>query len=265
MAKQVDLNTSHIKVSIVTPVFNCQDYLADTIQSVLNQTHQNWELLITDDCSWDQSWDISKKFAVNEDRIQVKRLAENSGAAVARNVSIERSQGHVVAFLDGDDIWDPIFLEKSLRVMEEKQAGIVFSSYRRCSEDLGEDLGEFIVPETTTYRDMLKSCPISCLTGIYHVERCRGKVMMPDIRRRQDYCMWLTLLKRVPLAYGIKDVLATYRICKHSVSRNKVKAARYQWLVYRRIEHLTMISSLYYFLHYMIRGSIKNYAILRVT
>jgi len=256
---------SHIKVSIITPVFNCQDYLADTIKSVLNQTHPNWELLITDDCSVDRSYDIANEFTANDERIVVSRLQVNCGAATARNTSIDRAQGHVIAFLDGDDIWDPHFLERSLRVMEEKHAGIVFASYRRRSEDLLTDLGEFIVPEKTDYRNMLKSCPISCLTGMYHVERCRGKVMMPNIKRRQDYCLWLVLLKRVPLAHGIKDVLATYRICKNSVSRNKVKAARYQWIVYRHIERLTMIESLYYFTNYVIRGFLKNFAILKVS
>lgn len=254
-----------IKVSVVTPVFNCQDYLSETILSVLNQSHPNWELLITDDCSSDRSLEIAQAFADKDKRIVVTRLETNSGAAVARNRSIDLAQGDVIAFLDGDDLWDPHFLERSLQVMEKKQAGIVFASYRRRSEDLVQDLGEFIVPETTDYRRMLKSCPISCLTGMYHVERCLGKVRMPDIKRRQDYCLWLELLKRVPLAYGIQDVLATYRICKNSVSRNKIKAAKYQWRVYRHIERLTMAESLYYFFNYMILGTLKNFAILRVS
>ncbi len=256
---------SHIKVSIITPVFNCQTYLSDTISSVLRQTHSNWELLITDDCSTDRSREIAEMFAAGDGRIVVSGLAENCGAAIARNASIERARGQVIAFLDGDDLWDHLFLERSLRFMEEKQAGIVFSSYRRRSEDLNTNLGEFIVPETTNYHKMLKTCPISCLTGMYHVQRCGGKVLMPNIKRRQDYCLWLTLLRRVRTAYGIKEIMATYRICSQSVSRNKLKVARYQWLVYRRIENLSMGGAIYYFGHYMIRGLIKNHAILRVS
>jgi glycosyltransferase involved in cell wall biosynthesis len=258
----IDIN--NIKVSIVTPVYNSATWLSETIQSVLSQTHTNWEMLITDDCSTDNSFEIASNFARNDKRIKLNRLPKNSGSGIARNTSIKKAQGDVVAFLDSDDLWDSVFLKKSLQFMEERQAGIVFSSYRRRSEDLKTDLGEFIVPKSTHYTDILKSCPISCLTGMYHIQRCGGKVMMPNIKRRQDYCLWLTLLKRVGKAHGIKDVLATYRICRNSVSRNKVKVASYQWLVYRKMENLPYLSALYYFAHYAFRGSIKNYALLRL-
>jgi glycosyltransferase involved in cell wall biosynthesis len=206
--------------------------------------------------------DIINEFVHKDPRIRIKKLEKNSGPAIARNTSIKSADGDVIAFLDADDLWDNDFLEKSLYVMEKQRAGIVFSSYRRRSEDLSKDLGEFIVPDTTNYHELLKSCAISCLTGMYHVKRCQGKVFMPDIKKRQDYCLWLALLKRIDKAHGIKDVLATYRIRNDSVSRNKLKAAYYQWKVYREIEHLPFITSCYYFVHYFTKGLIKNYALL---
>jgi len=263
MAKELS-NISNIKISIITPVYNSERFLAQTIESVRAQTHRNWELLLTDDCSTDGSAVIIKGYAEQDTRIKYTRLHINSGSGVARNTSIKAATGDVIAFLDADDLWDSQFLEKSLNHMEKLQAGIVFSSYRRVSEDLNNDLGVFIVPEWTDYRNMLKSCPISCLTGIYHVKRCGGKAYMPDIRKRQDYCMWLTLLKRVDNAYGFKDVLATYRICNNSVSRNKSQVAQYQWYVYRKIERFSLIKSLYYFTNYAVRGFVKNYSLLNV-
>lgn len=249
-------------VSIITPVYNSEQYIADTIKSVQAQTHTNWELILTDDCSTDNSVEIIQSFLEQDSRIKLLKLKNNSGSGVARNTSIKSATGHVIAFIDADDLWDKNFLEKSLYHMQEHQAGIVFSSYRRLSEDLNQDLGNFIVPKFTTYFNMLKSCDISCLTGMYHIERCHGKAYMPDIRKRQDYCIWLTLLKRIDRAYGINDVLATYRVRSQSVSRNKFNAAQYQWYVYRKVEKLSLLKSCYYFLHYAIKGLIKNYELL---
>jgi teichuronic acid biosynthesis glycosyltransferase TuaG len=251
-----------LTVSIITPVFNSEKFLLDTITSVQEQTYPNWEMLITDDCSTDGSIELIQKIADKDARIKLLKLDTNSGSGVARNTSIEASTGDVIAFIDSDDLWDSDFLEKSLSFMEKKKAGIVFSSYRRFSENLEESLGEFVVPEYTDYSMMLKSCAISCLTGMYHVERCGGKVYLPKIRKRQDYCIWLALLKHVDKAYGIKDVLATYRVRSNSVSRNKFKTAQYQWRVYRDIENLSLTKSAYYFVHYATKGLVKNFGLL---
>ena len=257
------LNQYPIKVSIITPVFNSERYIEDTIKSVQAQTFTNWELLITDDCSTDNSVKLIKQFMNNDPRIKLFKLDTNLGSGVARNTSIEAASGDVIAFLDSDDLWDNNFLDKSLSFMEKMQAAIVFSSYRRYSENLDENFGEFIVPEYTNYKKMLKSCAISCLTGMYHVQRCSGKVFLPKIRKRQDYCIWLSLLKKTEKAYGLKDVLATYRVRKNSVSRNKFKTAQYQWHVYRNIEMLPLSKTIYYFAHYVVNGFIKNYSLLK--
>ncbi len=258
--KPIEIN--NLKVSIVTPSHNSEIFISETIESVLSQTYQNWEMLITDDCSSDNTLETISNYAKQDPRIKLFRLKKNSGSGVARNNSINAAAGQVIAFLDADDLWDSDFLRKSIDYMEQHQAPIVFSSYRRVSEDLGTDLGTFIVPQITNYHEMLKSCSISCLTGMYHIDRCHGKAYMPEIRKRQDYCLWLTLLKRVDSAYGLKDVLATYRIRSGSVSRNKFKTAQFQWHVYRSIEKLSLLKSLYYFTNYATKGLVKNYQTL---
>jgi len=254
-----------LTVSIITPSYNSSSFVAEMIESVLRQTHTQWELIITDDCSTDRSIEIIERYRKTDARIKLIRLPDNSGSGIARNTSIERASGDVIAFLDSDDLWDSGFLEESLRFMRNKEAAIVFSSYRRASEDLSEELGVFVVPARVDYNSMLKSCAISCLTGMYHVERCGGKVFMPPIRKRQDYCLWLTLLKKTRYAYGLPSVLATYRVRSDSVSRNKIKAAQYQWHVYRKIEDLPMVLAGYYFCHYTIKGLLKNIPLIYNT
>lgn len=244
------------------PLYNSEAYVEQAILSVMKQTYTNWELVITDDCSCDNSCDIVGKF-LHDHRIHLHRLSKNSGPGVARNSSIFYATGDVIAFLDSDDLWDSCFLEKSLLFMENVGASIVFSSYRRCSEDLAINYGEFIVPKRVDYADLLKSCSISCLTGMYNVDRSMGKVFMPDIAKRQDYCMWLELLKRVKYAYGIQECMATYRIRNNSISRNKFQAASYQWYVYKKIEKLSTLCALYNFCQYALRGIIKNFSILK--
>lgn len=251
-----------LKVSIITPSYNSSEFIVETIRSVLNQKHENWEMIITDDASDDNSVSIIEAFSEKDKRIKLIKLDSNSGSGVARNTSIKAATGDVIAFLDSDDTWDDTFLSESLSFMERKQAAMVYSSYRRKSEDLSICLGVFNVPESVSYNDMLKTCAISCLTGMYHVERCGGKMYMPKIRKRQDYCLWLSLLKKNKHAYGLPDVLATYRVRNSSVSRNKAKAASYQWYVYRNIEKLSWLSAAYYFCHYSVKGFKKNLALL---
>ena len=251
-----------LKVSIITPSYNSSSFISEAIKSVQSQKHTNWEMIITDDCSTDQSIEIINDYRRQDERIKVLTLSENSGSGVARNLSIKHAKGDVIAFLDSDDLWDNDFLEKSLSFMLKKNAAIVYSSYRRKSEDLNEDHGDFVVPERVDYHTMLKSCAISCLTGMYHVERCGGKVYMPLIRKRQDYCLWLTLLKKTNYAYGLTSTHATYRVRSNSVSRNKAKVASYQWYVYRNIEKLSWVISAYYFCHYTVKGVKKNFALL---
>ena len=243
-------------VSIVTPTFNSAKYIAATIQSVQNQTHSNWEMIIVDDCSKDATIDIIKNFITKDSRIQLYQLESNSGPAVARNKGIENVSGKYMTFLDADDIWFEDFIENSIKTIKETGIHFVFSSYKRSDENLNFIYSDFIVPEKVTYTDILKSNSISCLTAFLDIETL-GKKSMPLIRKRQDMGLWLQYLKEIPFAYGIQEPKAIYRIRENSLSRKKSNLLKYQWQFYREVEKLNIFQSTYYMLHWMYRGFMK--------
>lgn len=243
-------------VSIVTPTFNSAKYIAATIQSVQNQTHSNWEMIIVDDCSKDTTIDIIKNFITKDKRIQLYQLESNSGPAVARNKGIENVSGKYMTFLDADDIWFEDFIENSIKTIKETGIHFVFSSYKRSDENLNFIYSDFIVPEKVTYTDILKSNSISCLTAFLDIETL-GKKSMPLIRKRQDMGLWLQYLKEIPFAYGIQEPKAIYRIRENSLSRKKSNLLKYQWQFYREVEKLNIFQSTYYMLHWMYRGFMK--------
>jgi glycosyltransferase involved in cell wall biosynthesis len=243
-------------VSIVTPTFNSAKYIAETIQSVQNQTHHNWEMIIVDDCSIDNTVDIIKNFIAKDSRIQLHQLTSNSGPAVARNKGIENVSGKHMTFLDADDIWFNDFIENSIKTIEQTEIPFVFSSYKRSDEDLNFIYSDFIVPQKVSYSDILKSNSISCLTAFLDIETL-GKKSMPLIRKRQDMGLWLQYLKEIPFAYGIQEPKAIYRIRKNSLSRKKSDLIKYQWQFYREVEKLNLFQSTYYMAHWMYRGFMK--------
>ena len=216
------------KVSVITPAYNAERFIADTIESVLNQTYQNFELIIVDDCSIDKTEEVIRNYMKKDDRIQYKKLNGNSGAAVVRNTAIEMSNGRYLAFLDSDDIWDSNKLEKQLEFMKKKKIGFSFTSYRLMNEE-GEVLNKEIhVPETISYKGLLKNTIIGCLTVVLDREIV-GDIKMPNIRAGQDTATWLSILKRDFIAYGYDEVSASYRLVKGSISSNKIKALKRTW------------------------------------
>lgn len=243
-------------VSIITPSFNSEKYIAETINSVLNQTYTTWELIIVDDASTDKTVDVIDSFIAKDKRIQRFKMDVNSGSAKTRNIGIEKANGKYLTFLDSDDIWFPDFIQSSIDKIEEKGIDFVFSSYRRSNEKLEFVYSDFIVPEKVTYTDILKTNSIGCLTAFIDVSKL-GKKYMPDIRKRQDMGLWLQYLKEIPYAYGIREPMAIYRIRKNSLSRKKSDLISYQWEFYRKIEKLTFFQSSYYMIQWMIRGFLK--------
>lgn len=243
-------------VSIITPLYNSQEYIEETIQSILNQNYSNWELIVVDDCSRDESLAIVGEFANKDSRIKIIKLEENSGAAIARNTGIENAKGRYIAFLDSDDLWVPEKLEKQIEFMKGKDISFSFTGYIKIDED-GTEKGQVTIPDVVTYKELLKSNVIGCLTAIYDVEKL-GKIYMPNIRKRQDHALWLKILKGHTNAYGLNEPLAKYRIREGSISRNKIKAASYQWKLYREVERLSIGKSLYYFINYAYHGFKKS-------
>jgi glycosyltransferase involved in cell wall biosynthesis len=232
-------------VSIITPLYNSERFIKETIMSVLTQTYTNWEMIIVDDSSTDNSVDIVKNLIAGDPRIKLIRLSKNSGADVARNTAIEAAQGKYVAFLDSDDLWHPEKLEKQIRFMEDNDYLLTYTYYEQMDTD-GNYLGKIVTPpERVSYNDMLKSNYIGCLTAVYNQDKL-GKKYMPSIKSRQDYGLWLKILKEVPYAYCLSESLAYYRIVSGSVSSNKIKMLKYNWNLFYNIENLSLFKSLYY-------------------
>jgi glycosyltransferase involved in cell wall biosynthesis len=243
-------------VSIITPTYNSQCYIEQTINSIQNQTHSNWELIIIDDASQDQTVAIVNQLIEKDVRIKLLKLTENKGSGIARNKGIEVANGKYLTFIDADDLWYPNFLETSIQTITKRNIPFVFSSYRRCNDKLEFVYSDFIVPEKVNYWDILKTNSISCLTGFLDIGRL-GKKYMPSIKKRQDMGLWLQYLKQIDYAYGIQEPLAIYRIRKNSLSRNKLELLKYQWEFYYHLENLGFIKTIYYLSHWAINGFLK--------
>ncbi len=243
-------------VSIITPVHNAESHVEETIDSILNQTFEDWELILIDDFSTDNGVEILKKYEEKDSRIRVLENDNNEGAAITRNRGIRAAKGRFIAFLDSDDLWLPEKLEKQLEFMKENNYAFTYTSYHIFKDDVEE--GIMKVPEKVTHQELLKTCSIGCLTVIYDTDKL-GKMLMPIISRRQDFALWLKILKEIPFAYGMQEPLARYRLRNDSISGNKFKAASYQWRVYREFEKLNLFQASYYFLHYSFNGVLKTY------
>ena len=245
-------------VSIIMPLYNGEKFIKITLESVLKQTYKNWELLITNDGSKDNSPKLVEEYAKKDERIKLFNQV-NKGSAAARNNSLKEANGKYIVFLDSDDIWEDNFLEKQIKFLKEKNASLVFSSYKRINEDGKEILDPFIVPEKVGYKDLLKTCSLTCLTSIYDREKTGIIYFNEELKSlRDDYVMWLTMLKKVDFAYGNKEILASYRIFSNSTTGKKFKVLKPQFLVYYKIEKLGLIRSLYYFINWIFI-SLKKY------
>ncbi|WP_104516506.1 glycosyltransferase family 2 protein [Acinetobacter indicus] len=243
-------------VSIITPSYNSVDFIQSTIHSIQNQSLDNWELIIVDDCSKDNSCKLIQEYVNSDTRIKLIRLTENSGAAVARNKGIENASGRFIAFLDSDDTWHPEKLEKQINFMLKNDYDFTFTHYHQVDEN-GKKIGDLSFPIKVNYYDLLKTCVIGCLTAMYDTKKI-GKVYFPLIRKRQDFALWLKILKQVDYAYCLPEDLASYTVRSDSISANKWKAAQFNWKLYREIEKLNLISSIYYFSHYALRGILRT-------
>ena len=237
-------------------MYNASTFLRETVQSVLSQTYESWELIMIDDCSIDDSFTIAQEHARQDSRIKLLQLEKNSGAAVARNKGIEAAKGRYIAFLDSDDAWSPDKLEKQLAFMQANDYPFTFAAYDKVNE-AGKVFGHVGVPHKVTYSDLLKSCSIGCLTAMYDTEFF-GKVYMPLIRKRQDLGLWLRLLKKTKYAYGLNETLGLYKVRSDSISANKKSAALFTWRLYRDIEKLSLLKASYYFSHYAVRGVLRT-------
>lgn len=237
-------------VSIITPLYNAEKYIAETISSVQNQTYAYWEHIIVDDASNDKSIQIVDSLASGDDRIIFLKNSENKGAAVCRNQATELAHGHFIAFLDADDLWVPEKLEKQLQFMIQNDCAVSFSSYQHINEE-GEPLSRRIKAlPSLSYKKQHSNNYVGNLTGIYNA-LLLGKIIAPSIRKRQDWAVWLEAIKRSGKpALGLQEDLAFYRVRKGSISANKMNLITYNFRFYR--EHLghSFFMSVFYIIRF---------------
>ena len=240
-------------VSIITPVYNSEKYISDTINSVLAQTYTNWEMLIADDCSSDNSAEIINRYT--DSRIKYIKLESNSGAAIARNKALEKAKGNYIAFLDSDDAWKPEKLEKQLKFMMEKDVGFSFAGY----EIIRDKKNKIIeVPDTLNYNQFMKNTIIGTLTVMLSRKHV-GDVRIVDVKKDHDSMTWAKLLRQGNIAYGLNESLAYYRKVEGSISNNKIKAAKNHWNNLRQIEKLSLPKAMYFYFFYVINAIKKHY------
>lgn len=245
-------------VSIITPCYNGEKYISETIQSVLAQTYTNWEMIVIDDGSKDHSAEIVHSYSEQCSKIKLLQQ-ENAGSAAARNHGIRKAEGQYIALLDADDLWEPEFLEKQIKFMQEKNAVCVFCSYRCIDENTQEILRPVICREKITYKNMMVTNYISCLTGLYDTSKY-GKIYLHEELKsiRDDYAYWLDIVKLEDAAYGNPDILARYRVLANSTTGNKKKLIKKHFRFYRDYLHLGVFKSLINTLYWGING-LKKY------
>jgi len=259
----IDLNAmseKRPKVSIIIPVYNSEKFIVETIESVLNQTYNNWELILIDDASTDKSVDVINSKYNDESRIKLITLEQNQGAAYARNMGLKKMSGEFLCFLDSDDIWEKTKIEEQLVFMKMKACAISFTEYQVISEDKRKTKAIVRVPDKIDYSGYLKNTVIGMSTSMIDLGKVEPFEFF-NLRTRQDTYLWITLLKRGHIAYGLKKSLVKYRYRENSISANKFKAAAMVWHLYYDLEKLNFIRSVYYFSFYAINALLKKWNI----
>ncbi|HCG8449660.1 TPA: glycosyltransferase family 2 protein [Vibrio parahaemolyticus] len=241
-------------VSVIMPTYNSAGTVVESIQSVLSQTYKNWELIIVDDRSTDNTWQVIQTYADKYDNIRIYQNKENLGAGASRNFAIKKARGRFIAFLDSDDLWTEDKLAEQIPFMLENNYPLTYTHYSRFNSE--EELSVVTAPEYTTYKKLMYSNVIGCLTAVYDTQPL-GKRYMPLIRKRQDMGLWLDILKDTPKAYCLPKPLAKYRM-DSGMTANKFSVLSYQWKFYRDVVGLSLPRSLFTFSVYAVKGTMKH-------
>lgn len=229
-------------VSIIMPAYNCAEWIGKSISSIIAQTYENWELIIVDDCSTDNTLDVVEEYSKSDKRIKLHKLTQNSGAAIARNTAVDMANGVYLAFLDSDDLWKPDKLQKQIRFMSDNNYDFTCTDYGKIDENDVINNITIHCEKKYDYDMVLKRCPGNS-TIIYNCEKL-GKFHAINIKRRNDFVMWLAVIKKARYAYGLQETLGYHRVRLGSISYKKSDLMKYQWKVYREIEHIGIFKSL---------------------
>lgn len=244
------------QVSIITPCYNSRKYISCTIESVISQTYQDWEMLIIDDCSSDDSASIIQTYCAKDRRIKYLKTEKPSGGpTIPRNIGIKIATGRYIAFLDSDDCWLQTKLEDQIPLFEDDNVAIAFTNYEKITVS-GERQGrKIIAPASVGYHSLLKGNCIGCLTAVYDTAKI-GKAYFPNVGH-EDYALWLSILKKGFIAKNTETIGALYRIVDGSLSSDKLKVFKWSWHILREMEQLPFFVSLYYFINYAVRALMK--------
>ncbi len=243
-------------VSIITPAYNAAATIRMTIRSVQTQSFEDWEMLIADDGSEDDTAAVVEEVAASDGRVVLIRCPANAGSGAARNAALARAAGRYVAFLDSDDLWLPEKLARQTAFMRDKACALSYTAFRRISTD-GARTGRLIpVPERLTYGALLKNTAIATLTAMVD-SRQTGPLSM-STARRDDYILWLSLLRRGFIAHGLQEDLARYRAVAGSRSSRPGRSAASTWRVYREAEGLGLVRASWCMTHYGARALVKR-------
>lgn len=246
------LNKNKDLVSIIIPVYNAEKFLPYTINSALNQTYKNFEIILINDCSNDNSINIIKKY--KDKRIKLLNNTKNLKVAKTRNNGIKTAKGRYICFLDADDIWYKNKLEKQIKFMKKTKCEFSFTSYEFANEDGKPNGKKVLVPKKINYSEALKNTTIFTSTVMFDMKKLEKKdIYMPNIKS-EDTATWWNILKKIDYGYGLNEVLTLYRRSNGTLSSNKFEAIKRIWYLYRKHEKLNIIKSSYNFVNYAINA-----------
>lgn len=239
-----------MQISVIIPNYNTSGLISQTLESLLAQTYTNWEALIVDDCSTDNSVEIIKSYVQKDKRIRlIQCTINNGGPAVPRNIGIAAAQGDYIAFLDSDDLWLPEKLKIQMDFMRSQKVLLSSTSYALIDEQ-GNDLNKIVrsIP-VMNFKTYLRNTSIGFSSSVVKRELLEG-ITFKKLSVAEDFSFWLDVFRKGDTMFGIDKVLMKYRVQKKSLSSNKFKSARQIWKIYRYVEGFSTIRSLYYFSGY---------------
>lgn len=247
-------------VSIIVPVYNAEKFIRETMDCVVAQTYPRWELLLVEDCSRDGTVAVIEEYIREngEGRIRLINQPENMGAARARNRGLQEAVGRYIAYLDADDLWLPEKLEKELEFMEQKNAAFAFTGYE-FADGNGKGTGKVVhVPETMNYRQALSNTTIFTTTVMFDTRKIAKDLLEMPVIKSEDTALWWKVLRNGYTAYGLDENLVKYRRPRKSLSSNKVEALRRIWNLYRKAEHMGVLSSAWHFCFWAVRAVMRR-------
>ncbi len=239
-------------ISIIIPVYNAEKFLDETINTVLNQTYKNFELILVNDGSKDKSVGVIKKY--NDKRIKLIDNKNNKGAALSRNDGIRKAKGRYICFLDADDLWNKEKLEKQINFIKEKECAFSFTGYEFANENGIPNGKKVFIPKKLNYKSALKNTTISTITVMIDTKKMDKDLIYMNNVKSEDTATWWNILKNGYEAFGLNEILSFYRRSDGTLSSNKIEAIRRIWNLYRNVFKLGFFYSLYNFVFYAINA-----------